>query len=315
MFFPPLPSRETGSCCLCLVRYRPRSRHYSSSTSPTTATLGRRDCLLSALPLLSQADATVEGRDPPRSSLTGSSSLYCWACRRGRGGVLSPLIESTLPGSSTLSCCLPPPTPPLPLSFTRLTGDASDRRLLSLIHVDGQRGEQQPPPSPRDRCCRHHRPKKRLLLGPSPQLPERSVGDDRLWALSSFLRADATTPSSLSPLSLARGAALLPRTTMLSPSTSSATSSGRRRVQRPLPTLLLAIATLRCHLQRQSFTVLDLRLSKLVLIWLLLLLTQRQRRDEFLEAVSGTMDAHLRYFKQGYELLHQMEPYIHQVDL
>lgn len=25
------------------------------------------------------------------------------------------------------------------------------------------------------------------------------------------------------------------------------------------------------------------------------------------------MDAHLRYFKQGYELLHQMEPYIQQV--
>ncbi|KDO58163.1 hypothetical protein CISIN_1g0033091mg, partial [Citrus sinensis] len=25
------------------------------------------------------------------------------------------------------------------------------------------------------------------------------------------------------------------------------------------------------------------------------------------------MDAHLRYFKQGYELLHQMEPYINQV--
>ncbi|KAK9926548.1 hypothetical protein M0R45_023771 [Rubus argutus] len=24
------------------------------------------------------------------------------------------------------------------------------------------------------------------------------------------------------------------------------------------------------------------------------------------------MDAHLRYFKQGYELLHTMEPYIHQ---
>ncbi|KAF9595641.1 hypothetical protein IFM89_001542 [Coptis chinensis] len=33
---------------------------------------------------------------------------------------------------------------------------------------------------------------------------------------------------------------------------------------------------------------------------------------KFLESVSGTMDAHLRYFKQGYELLHQMEPYINQ---
>ncbi|KAF9620523.1 hypothetical protein IFM89_013144 [Coptis chinensis] len=27
------------------------------------------------------------------------------------------------------------------------------------------------------------------------------------------------------------------------------------------------------------------------------------------------MDAHLRYFKQGYELLHQMEPYINQGQL
>ncbi|WOL03750.1 hypothetical protein Cni_G12470 [Canna indica] len=40
---------------------------------------------------------------------------------------------------------------------------------------------------------------------------------------------------------------------------------------------------------------------------------EAKKRFEFLEAVSGTMDAHLRYFKQGYELLHQMEPYIHQV--
>ncbi|WOL16166.1 hypothetical protein Cni_G24948 [Canna indica] len=40
---------------------------------------------------------------------------------------------------------------------------------------------------------------------------------------------------------------------------------------------------------------------------------EAKKRYEFLEAVSGTMDAHLRYFKQGYELLHQMEPYIHQV--
>ncbi|RWW69028.1 hypothetical protein BHE74_00023386 [Ensete ventricosum] len=42
---------------------------------------------------------------------------------------------------------------------------------------------------------------------------------------------------------------------------------------------------------------------------------EAKKRFEFLEAVSGTMDAHLRYFKQGYELLHQMEPYIHQVRL
>ncbi|KAH9698326.1 ADP-ribosylation factor GTPase-activating protein AGD3 [Citrus sinensis] len=40
---------------------------------------------------------------------------------------------------------------------------------------------------------------------------------------------------------------------------------------------------------------------------------EAKKRFEFLEAVSGTMDAHLRYFKQGYELLHQMEPYINQI--
>ncbi|XP_065872537.1 ADP-ribosylation factor GTPase-activating protein AGD1 isoform X2 [Euphorbia lathyris] len=40
---------------------------------------------------------------------------------------------------------------------------------------------------------------------------------------------------------------------------------------------------------------------------------EAKKRFEFLEAVSGTMDAHLRYFKQGYELLHQLEPFINQV--
>ncbi|XP_050221093.1 ADP-ribosylation factor GTPase-activating protein AGD1 isoform X2 [Mercurialis annua] len=40
---------------------------------------------------------------------------------------------------------------------------------------------------------------------------------------------------------------------------------------------------------------------------------EAKKRYEFLEAVSGTMDAHLRYFKQGYELLHQLEPFINQV--
>ncbi|KAK4436761.1 ADP-ribosylation factor GTPase-activating protein AGD3 [Sesamum alatum] len=40
---------------------------------------------------------------------------------------------------------------------------------------------------------------------------------------------------------------------------------------------------------------------------------EAKKRFEFLEAVGNTMDAHLRYFKQGYELLHQMEPYINQV--
>ncbi|URE15856.1 ADP-ribosylation factor GTPase-activating protein [Musa troglodytarum] len=40
---------------------------------------------------------------------------------------------------------------------------------------------------------------------------------------------------------------------------------------------------------------------------------EAKKRYELLEAVTGIMEAHLRYFKQGYELLHQMEPYIHQV--
>uniref|UniRef100_A0A804PRC7 Protein kinase domain-containing protein n=1 Tax=Zea mays TaxID=4577 RepID=A0A804PRC7_MAIZE len=39
---------------------------------------------------------------------------------------------------------------------------------------------------------------------------------------------------------------------------------------------------------------------------------EAKKRYEFLEAVSATMDSDLRYFKQGYELLHQMEPYINQ---
>ncbi|XP_044493333.1 ADP-ribosylation factor GTPase-activating protein AGD1-like isoform X2 [Mangifera indica] len=40
---------------------------------------------------------------------------------------------------------------------------------------------------------------------------------------------------------------------------------------------------------------------------------EAKKRFEFLEAVSGTMDAHLRFFKQAYELLHHMEPFINQV--
>ncbi|GKA36055.1 ADP-ribosylation factor GTPase-activating protein AGD3-like protein [Tanacetum coccineum] len=40
---------------------------------------------------------------------------------------------------------------------------------------------------------------------------------------------------------------------------------------------------------------------------------EAKKRFEFLESVGEAMDAHLRYFKQGYELLHQMEPSIHQV--
>ncbi|KAF6174698.1 hypothetical protein GIB67_008753 [Kingdonia uniflora] len=40
---------------------------------------------------------------------------------------------------------------------------------------------------------------------------------------------------------------------------------------------------------------------------------EAKKRFKFLEAVTGIMDAHLCYFKQGYDLLHQMEPYINQV--
>ncbi|KAK7358706.1 hypothetical protein VNO77_00644 [Canavalia gladiata] len=38
-----------------------------------------------------------------------------------------------------------------------------------------------------------------------------------------------------------------------------------------------------------------------------------KKRFEFLEAVAGIMDAHLRYFQQGYQLLHEMEPFISEV--
>ncbi|KAE8711868.1 ADP-ribosylation factor GTPase-activating protein AGD1 [Hibiscus syriacus] len=40
---------------------------------------------------------------------------------------------------------------------------------------------------------------------------------------------------------------------------------------------------------------------------------EAKKSFEFLEAVSGMMEAHLRFFKQGYELLHKMEPFINQV--
>ncbi|OVA19209.1 Arf GTPase activating protein [Macleaya cordata] len=40
---------------------------------------------------------------------------------------------------------------------------------------------------------------------------------------------------------------------------------------------------------------------------------ESKKKYEFLEPVSAIMDAHLRYFKLGYELLSQMEPFIHQV--
>lgn len=38
-----------------------------------------------------------------------------------------------------------------------------------------------------------------------------------------------------------------------------------------------------------------------------------KKRFEFLEVVTGIMDAHLRYFQQGYQLLNQMEPFISEV--
>ncbi|CAJ1937589.1 unnamed protein product [Sphenostylis stenocarpa] len=38
-----------------------------------------------------------------------------------------------------------------------------------------------------------------------------------------------------------------------------------------------------------------------------------KRRFEFLEAVTGIMDAHFRYFQQGYQLLNEMEPFINEI--
>ena len=40
---------------------------------------------------------------------------------------------------------------------------------------------------------------------------------------------------------------------------------------------------------------------------------EAKKKFEFLEALSSTMDAHLRYYKQGYEVLQGLEPYLHQV--
>ncbi|KAK4754330.1 hypothetical protein SAY87_002434 [Trapa incisa] len=40
---------------------------------------------------------------------------------------------------------------------------------------------------------------------------------------------------------------------------------------------------------------------------------EAKKKFEFLESLSAIMDAQLRYFKLGYELLSQMEPFIHQV--
>ncbi|XVE91792.1 hypothetical protein REPUB_Repub01dG0042200 [Reevesia pubescens] len=40
---------------------------------------------------------------------------------------------------------------------------------------------------------------------------------------------------------------------------------------------------------------------------------EAKKKHEFLESISAIMDGHLRYFKLGYELLSQLEPFIHQV--
>uniref|UniRef100_A0A2N9FA07 Arf-GAP domain-containing protein n=1 Tax=Fagus sylvatica TaxID=28930 RepID=A0A2N9FA07_FAGSY len=39
---------------------------------------------------------------------------------------------------------------------------------------------------------------------------------------------------------------------------------------------------------------------------------EAKKKYEFLESISAIMDGHLRYFKLGYELFSQMEPFIHQ---
>lgn len=40
---------------------------------------------------------------------------------------------------------------------------------------------------------------------------------------------------------------------------------------------------------------------------------EAKKKYEFLESISAIMDGHLRYFKLGYELFSQMEPFIHQI--
>ncbi|CAA7029617.1 unnamed protein product [Microthlaspi erraticum] len=44
-----------------------------------------------------------------------------------------------------------------------------------------------------------------------------------------------------------------------------------------------------------------------------LMTIEAKKKYEFLESISAIMDSHLRYFKLGYDLLNQLEPYIHQV--
>ncbi|XP_010492053.1 PREDICTED: ADP-ribosylation factor GTPase-activating protein AGD4-like [Camelina sativa] len=44
-----------------------------------------------------------------------------------------------------------------------------------------------------------------------------------------------------------------------------------------------------------------------------LMTIEAKKKYEFLESISAIMDAHLRYFKLGYDLLNQLEPFIHQI--
>ncbi|CAH2047777.1 unnamed protein product [Thlaspi arvense] len=44
-----------------------------------------------------------------------------------------------------------------------------------------------------------------------------------------------------------------------------------------------------------------------------LMTIEAKKKYEFLESISAIMDSHLRYFKLGFDLLSQLEPYIHQV--
>ncbi|XP_022548271.2 ADP-ribosylation factor GTPase-activating protein AGD2 isoform X2 [Brassica napus] len=44
-----------------------------------------------------------------------------------------------------------------------------------------------------------------------------------------------------------------------------------------------------------------------------LMTIEAKKKYQFLESISAIMDSHLRYFKLGYDLLSQLEPYIHHV--
>ncbi|CAN0923881.1 ADP-ribosylation factor GTPase-activating protein AGD2 [Linum grandiflorum] len=62
----------------------------------------------------------------------------------------------------------------------------------------------------------------------------------------------------------------------------------------------------RFNLVRLSFSRCGIQVSGLMNI-------EAKKKYEFLESMSAVMDAHLRYFKQGYELFRQVEPFVHQV--